>query len=102
MIASLAPWPALPKSGSTNPIVFAARKACFTAAGEEMSGFGAFFGTATAIRKLAIGVALLGMTLPDAMAPKNGATASVTSRASPFVIVCLVLCPVQYGTFTFW
>ena len=61
---------------------FAARSAFFTAAGVEISGLGAPFGTATAVRMPATGVALLGMMLPEEIAPGKGAMMSDTSRGA--------------------
>ena len=93
LIASQGPCPATVKSGSSYPMDFAARRAFLTAAGVEMSGLGAPFGTATPTRKFAIGVALPGMMVPEAIAPGKGAMMSDTSRGWPFATVCLAAVP---------
>ena len=79
---------------------FAASSAFFTAAGVEMSGFGLPFGTAMAVRKFAIGVALLGMMVPEAIAPGKGAMIKDTSSAWPLATDCRAAVPLTYVTFT--
>ena len=72
---------------------FAARSALLTAAGVEMSGLGAPFGTARTQTTLVTGVALLTSTVLEATADANGAMMRFTSRGWPFATSCRVSTP---------
>ena len=53
----------------------------------------------TAVRMLVTSVALLGMMVPDAIAPGKGAMRSETSRGWPLATICLVSDAIAVGHF---
>src|ERR1700676_2461176 len=87
------PCPEDAKSLSSHPTAFAWRSNFLTAAPVEISGLGAPFFTAMAVRRVAMGVALLGMIVSDAIAPGKGYWMIETSRAWPCATILLVPTP---------